>query len=109
MDGAVWDHYLKFKGQKHPEATNEFNEMLQDQLLYEEYYKWAQHSKMDNEVDFIRAVDNYKSNPTWDEAANIVQVYLTPGKGKYVNVDDSKLEEWIRSCCRAKKMLPRKS
>ena len=57
MDGAVWDHYLKFKGQKHPEATNEFNEMLQDQLLYEEYYKWAQHSKMDNEVDFIRAVD----------------------------------------------------
>jgi hypothetical protein len=87
-------------------APDDFNKVLQDKKLFKQYYEYAKKRLMANEVDFIRAVDDYKKNPTWESAANIADVYLNNDSSLYANLDDGNLENWIVRCCQAGKMLP---
>jgi hypothetical protein len=113
---AVVSKYREFRNEMKPKnAPEDFNEVLQNKSQYKELFEsfsnWAKTKLMLNELNFIVAVDKFKENPTWEEAARIAGVYLSEdfNNKNYVNVPDNNLVVWIRSCCAAAKMLPRKS
>jgi hypothetical protein len=109
--GAVGRRFQGFKDEKKLEkAPDDFDKVLQDKKLFKKYFndyhEWAKKQQVANEIDFIRAVDNYKSNTTWPEAARIADVWLTSDSSEYANLEDFYLEDWIVRCCQAGQMLP---